>query len=177
MRNSGLALHDAPLVMARFGPRVGKQDEHARQTVCRQDVQERPCVALENADVVEPVHVDLPQERGDAIHEVLGAEDPDVRVARRLPRQVLAAAKSDLQPQGSRRPREQRSRIEGLPRRRQVNAQFWQQLLQQAAATGPQRSAVTPAMQISPGRASRPVRSLGGVVFAGHGRPLGRIRR
>jgi hypothetical protein len=104
--------HDAPLAVALFWPRIGKQDEYAldRRRWERRDQQAR--VIGKDSDILEVPPVDLRQEPADPVLEYLAAEEADFRMMLGLKREVLAPAKPDLEPNRSAPGTEQNSGIE-----------------------------------------------------------------
>jgi hypothetical protein len=95
-----------------------------------------------DADIGQPLALDLADQLGLAVDEWLGAEDQHVGMGRRLAGEVLAAAEADLDPKPS-RAGHQRLRVDRA--RGQVEAQFRQPVLHQLRASGAQRAALDPA--------------------------------
>jgi hypothetical protein len=81
-----------------LGPGVGEEDEDAVQRGFRQAVEQEAGIVDEEPDIGEPVRLDPAQQAGDAVEIGLDADQPDLGIGRRLPRQVLTAAEADLEP-------------------------------------------------------------------------------
>ena len=114
-------------MVPRLGPRIGKQDEGARDRALGQPVDQQPGVVAEHADVGEAVALDVAEQLDDAVHERLAADQADVGVAARLPGEVLAAAEADLQPNRAHLAGEQRRRRERGVQRPGVDVDAGQQ--------------------------------------------------
>ena len=89
---------DAATMMTQFRPWVRKKHEQASDGGFRQARDDDPCVALQDADVREIAIDDMAKQARDAVQERLDADEAGVGICRRLPRQMLAAAKTDLEP-------------------------------------------------------------------------------
>ena len=89
---------DAALVMACLAPGIGEQDEGAPQRGLAQRGQQQAGVVAEQADIGQPLGVDLRQQAGDAVDEGFAADETDIRMRARLGGQVLARAEADFQP-------------------------------------------------------------------------------
>ena len=95
----GRRVHDAALAMAGFRPGVRKQDEDAAQRIVRQAIQQQPGVVAVQPDVAEAAPLDPRREFRSSGEEGLAADHADVRMALRLPSQMLASAEADFQPE------------------------------------------------------------------------------
>ena len=85
-------------MVPRLGPGIGKEQEQAIEAGRRQARHEVARVAGVEAHVGQVKRIDVAKRAGHPVHERLGAEEEHVGPPRRLGRQVLAAAKADLQP-------------------------------------------------------------------------------
>ncbi len=103
---------DATLVMARFRPRIGEQDEGPLDGRLGQGGEKRTRIVIVDTDVGQADGVDVRQQGGYPIDERLAADEIDFRMGFRLGRQMFAGAKSDLQPDAVRRAAEQVNRID-----------------------------------------------------------------
>jgi hypothetical protein len=90
-------------------PRIGIENEQAREGRARQRLDERAGVAGPQSDVFELFALDCRKRFRDAIDEGLGADQSDVAIGARLCDEMLAAAEADLDPDLARRKREQRA--------------------------------------------------------------------
>src|SRR5262249_62249863 len=109
--------------------------------------QQRPHVIGIYPDVAEAASFDLAEQLGDAVLENLAADKADVGMQLRLLREMLAAAKPDLQPNVARWRGEQGPRIE-LPGFRQGEGQQRQQLTLAHLLAGAQRPPAAPAVEL-----------------------------
>src|SRR3546814_16293749 len=75
---------------------------------------------------------ELAEQAGDASDEVFGGKEARLRVALRLPGQVLAAAEADLQKQRRRQRIEQRRRVQPLALGRQRDLERRQRLFERS---------------------------------------------
>jgi hypothetical protein len=87
-----------------------QQDEHAIHAGIGQARHQIADIAIVDADIGQPLVIHMAKRAGDAVHEGLGAQDQDVRMADGLGRHVLAATKPHLQP-GLRRGRPKAGRV------------------------------------------------------------------
>ena len=112
-----LPIDDPPLVVPQLRPRVGEQDEGPLQAAPGAGPSSSSRASSLRTRTLASCSASMaPQQLGDPIDERLDTQKADVRLPRRLRRQMLASAEADLQPQGSRRPVEQGQRIERLRR-------------------------------------------------------------
>ena len=88
-------IDDPTLVVPQLGPRIGKKHEGALDCRIGQRRQEEPRVVHQHPDIVEPLRFDQRQQLRDAVDERLDADAADLRVGRRLRRQMLAATETD----------------------------------------------------------------------------------
>ena len=131
-------LDQAALVVAGLGPRVGEQHESARDRGGRETVEERSRVVVPDPDIGEVPVTDMAEQRDDAILVGLAADQPDIRMLRCLPGEMLAAAEADLEPDLARRRREEARRIDGGLAIRQRDLQLRQQRVEESGAPGAQ---------------------------------------
>ena len=108
----GLRVDDPSLPVAFFRPGIGEQHEDPLERRLGQAVEQQAGVVDEEADVLEILRFDLAQEARHAVEIGLDAEQPDVRVGRCLPGQVLATAEADFQPEAAAWRPEEGSRVE-----------------------------------------------------------------
>ncbi len=151
-----------PPMMSLFRPRIRKQDEYPLQRCRRHPFDESARVIRENPDVVErPAggrRGDLRQQPGNAVYVRLAADKSDIRVGRRLRRQMFAASETDLKPDRANRPVETVPQIEGQGLR--IERKPRQQAIHKRLTARPQAPAAPPAMQylfplVHHGRTSR----------------------
>gem|GEM_PF-2017446 len=90
--------HKTPLAMALFGPRVGEQQKGAPQLGGRQHIQKSAGVSHEQTDIRQGPGLQPGEQAGHAVEIGLTTDKTDVRVPRRLLKQVLPRAKADFQP-------------------------------------------------------------------------------
>ena len=90
---------DSPFVVALFRPRVGKQQNQAGQAGRGEACDQEARIFRENPHIRQAVGRNPAEQRRDAIQIGFAADKSDIRVARRLPGEMLAGAKSDLKPE------------------------------------------------------------------------------
>jgi hypothetical protein len=93
-----LSRHDAALEVAAFGPRVGKEDEYSIDRSGRQRRDQQPRVIGKDPNVVEMPLLDLSEQFGYSVLKNLRADEADFGVMFGLEREMLTAAKADLEP-------------------------------------------------------------------------------
>src|SRR5438445_627941 len=126
----------------------------------RQRTDEKSRVIHQHADIVEREPPRLSEPLGDAVLENLAAEEADAGTCGRLRREMLAAAKPDLDPDILDRPREERARVEDpLLRRRETEAR--QQILDELLLPRAQAPPAPPAVKRLLPAWRRPDRTLG----------------
>ncbi len=84
--------------MALLRPGVGKEDENPLERRVRQVPQQLTGIVRAETDVGQAALLDSRQRLDDAVLEYLAADEADIGIGMRLPDEVLAAAKADLQP-------------------------------------------------------------------------------
>ncbi len=87
-------------MMTAFGPWVGKQDKNPRDARVRQPGKKKSGVITEYSNIGKIALVHIGQQPRHAIEVGLATDDPNIGVGTRLPRQMFASTKSDLQPIG-----------------------------------------------------------------------------
>ena len=87
-----------PLDVPLLRPGVGKEDEDPLERRVRQVPQQLTGILGAETDVGEAAFLDRRQRLDDAVLEYLAADEADIGIGIRLPDEVLAAAKADLQP-------------------------------------------------------------------------------
>jgi peptidoglycan/LPS O-acetylase OafA/YrhL len=105
-------MDEAPLGVARLGPRVGEQQEQPVQRLVGEGAQQNTGVVGPEAEVLRERGCGLAAlrhqtgEQGtDAVDEHLAGDQPNVGICSNLRQRVLAAAEADFQPERSRPPR------------------------------------------------------------------------
>ena len=106
-----LARDDAPLVVAPFGPRIRKQYEDAVDRASRQSRHQQPRVVGKDANIIEPLPLDLRKQLDDPVFENLAADEADFRMPFGLPCEMLASAETNLEPNGASQSAKQRARV------------------------------------------------------------------
>ena len=102
-------------MMAAFGPGVGKKDKYPRDARVRQPGKKKSGVITEYSDIFGKIaFVHIGQQTRHAIEVGLATDNPDIGVGPRLPRQMFASTKSDLEPIGVKGGRELRPRCDKL---------------------------------------------------------------
>jgi len=93
-------LYEPSLVMTRLRPRIGKEDKHPADARLGKRVNDVTRVFGIETDIVGPIRTSgqLRKELGDTGDVRLGSDDSDIGVRFGLPKQMLAAAEADLQP-------------------------------------------------------------------------------
>ncbi len=84
--------------MPQLGPRIGKKNERTPDASRRQPAKERAGVIGNEANVTATSGSNGIKNLQHAVLERLTPDQPDVWIVRRLPEQVLAATKADLEP-------------------------------------------------------------------------------
>ena len=94
----GLALHEAALVMAGLGPRIGEQHEGAASERSGSAAITSRASSVNSRMLPTPRALDMRQALGDAVEVGLAADQADIGMLLGLPDQMLARAEADLQP-------------------------------------------------------------------------------
>ena len=84
--------------MARLGPRIGKENEHAAEARIGQRFDDVPGIAHVDADIRAWGRLEFRQQLRYPVHIRLGADEADVRIVLCLPEEMLAAAEADFKP-------------------------------------------------------------------------------
>lgn len=132
-----------PLVVPGLAPRIGEQHEGAADRSFGQRREQRRRLAVKDADIGKVFARDAGEQRGDSGLVDLGADEADLRIARRLPQQVLARAEADLEPDPPDRRIEARALAERLALGRQSHREPRQELVHQPL---PARAQLAPAL-------------------------------
>ncbi len=140
---------EASLVGAFLRPRVRKKNENTAQARRRQRGQKRARVIRKDAHVLQIGRFDLAQETGDSVHEGLATKKPDPGMGASLPGQMLAAAKSDFEPDVVQRLWKERLRIDLDVFIGEWNGKLRQQAFEPFLLTRTQAMAMTPAIEES----------------------------
>jgi hypothetical protein len=141
----GRRIDDPPLVMAGLGPGVGEQHEDPLEGRGGQRPQQETGVIDHDPQIAKAPGLGQPEQARDPSDEGLAADQADLRMGRRLGREVLAAAEADLQPEAA-----VAGKVGGevdLPLRRDRQAQARQTLGQQALAPGAEPMPRAPAVE------------------------------
>src|ERR1051325_5531258 len=93
-------------------PGIGEQDERPPNRPRRQRFDKEPRVVGEEPQIAQPAAVDLAKQFGGAGFEASGANKADFGMPRRLLGEMLAAAKTDLEPYVRDPGREQHLRVD-----------------------------------------------------------------
>jgi len=154
--------YEAALGVAGLGPGIGKQHENPAQGARRQDIEQGTGVIGQDTDIGEIPGGNELERRRDPVDEGFAADQPDIRMGRRLGGEMDAIAETDLKPDlgrgcGSKQGagiKAAGGRISG------IDAQARQQINHQRRPRCLERSADTATI--------KPARGRGGTAGAGH---------
>ena len=142
--------YDAALVVTRFRPRIGKQDERASKRIFGEPLDEKPRVISIEPDILQIAIPDTRQELDHPVHKRFAADYTRARVGGSLPREMLTAAESDFQPDIFHPGSERGTRVEHISRKG-VELETGQQRFDKFALPGTQPPApATPVKYASP---------------------------
>ena len=143
----GLRRDDAPLVVTRLGPGIGKQDEDPVEAGGGQGVEQQARVVIQDADIAQSVPLDARQQVGDAFDKGLAAEKADLGIAQGLPGEMVARAEADLEPDLRDGGGKQRGRMEAFAGIGQGDRHGGQLVFEQLGARGAQGPPLAPAVK------------------------------
>lgn len=139
---------ESSFLVPSLGPRIGKEQEDARERTGRQGPQQQSRIIEQNADIPLPSCFEQKEQVRDAVDERLATEKADIRMKRSLGRQVLAAAEADFEPELARRRFEDRGGVEQAFGR-QADGQCLQSAPDQFRFASPQSTAAPAAIDSS----------------------------